>query len=122
MPDSIMNPTNFYGTFDSGDIAVVRELLRAWLRTDGLSEKLMMTGWQLVYETEDVYVYAYADHAGRSFLLEGHRRAGLEETRSWLQQLLDACTVRGVSAELEYMAVDPAGDEISEQYTLSAGK
>lgn len=105
-----------------GDIAIMRELLRTWLRTDELSETLKLSGEQLVYETEAVYVYAHAADGGQYFLLEGHRTAGLDETRSWLQQLLDACTVSGVSAALEYVAVDPAGHEISEQYALSVEK
>src|SRR5262249_6070896 len=113
---------NFYGRISSSDIAVVRELLAAWLRTEMLSEKLKLSGEQLVYETEDVYVYSHAADGGPYFLLEGHRSARLDETRFWLQQLFDACTVRGVSAALEYVAVDPDGHEISEQFTLAAEK
>jgi hypothetical protein len=117
-----MPQTNFYGRISSGDPTVVRALLQAWLCADGISEKLKLSGEQFVCETEAVYVYSHAVDGMAHFLLEGHRGAGVDETRAWLQQLSDACTARGVPATLEYVAVDQAGREISDQYTLSAGK
>jgi hypothetical protein len=114
-----MLQTNFYGRISSGDAAVVRALLQAWLCTDGLSEKLKLSGEQFVYEAEAIYVYSHAAAGMAHFLLEGHRGAGLDETRAWLQQLSDACAARGVAATLEYVAVDQVGQEISDQYTLS---
>jgi hypothetical protein len=75
-----MPQTNFYGRISSGDIAVVRGLLQTWLRTDRLNEKLKLSGEQLVYEAEAAYVYSYAVDGASSFLLEGHRNAGLDET------------------------------------------
>ena len=115
-----MTQTNFYGRIASGDVAIVRQLLQTWLGTERLDEKVKLSGDQLVYEDDQVYVYASAA-AGASpcFLLEGHRHAALDEVRLWLQRLLAGCVVRGVDATLEYVAVDDNGQEISEQYSVS---
>ena len=115
-----MTQTNFYGRIASGDIAVVRQLLQTWLGTDRLDEKVKLSGDQLVYEDDRVYMYASAA-ATRApcFLLEGHRRAALDEVRPWLQRLMASCVACGVDATLEYVAVDDDGQEISEQYRVS---
>lgn len=115
-----MSQTNFYGRISSADIEAVRELLQAWLGVDGFQETLKLSGDQLVYEADATYVYCYAADGGSYFLLEGHRDTGLDETRLWLQRLCEACAARRVSAALEYVAVDQAGQEISEQHSLSA--
>ena len=114
-----MPQASFYGRIASDDVGVVRELLRAWLDTSRLDEKLKLSGEQLVYESDDVYVYAHAADGAAQFLLEGHRKSGVDETRSWLQELFERCAASGVAATLEYVAVDDAGQEIGEQYTLS---
>ena len=40
---------------------VVRELVQAWLGVSRMDEKLKLTGEQLIYENDAVYVYAYAE-------------------------------------------------------------
>jgi hypothetical protein len=118
-----MSQTNFYGQIYSGDVAVVRELLQAWLDVDRLDEKLKLSGAQLVYDGAQRYVYAYEASASGGppyFLLEGHQRAGLDETHQQLQALLMRCSARGVNAVIEYVAVDDTGDEISDQRTVRA--
>ncbi len=115
-----MTQTNFYGRIASGDVVIVRQLLQTWLGTERLDEKLKLSGEQLVYEDDRVYVYASAAAAGSPcFLLEGHRRAALDEVKPWLQRLLAGCVARGVNATFEYVAVDDDGQEISEQYGVS---
>ena len=115
-----MTQTNFYGRLVSGDVAVVRQVLQAWLGTERLAEKLKLSGDQLVYEDDRVYVYASAAAAAApAFLLEGHVRAGLAEAGPWLQRLLAGCTECGVDAALEYVAVDGDGQEISEQHAVT---
>lgn len=114
-----MTQTNFYGRIASGDVAVVRQLLQTWLGTERLDEKAKLSGDQLVYEDDQIYVYASAASAGSCFLLEGHRRAALDEVGPWLQRLLAGCIARGVDATLEYVSVDDDGQEVSEQYSVS---
>jgi hypothetical protein len=115
-----MSQTNFYGRLVTGDLATVRQLLQTWLGTEQLAEKLKLSGDQLVYEDERVYVYASAAMAAvPAFLLEGHVLAGLDEARTWLQRLLAGCVARGVDAALEYVAVDGDGQEISEQHAVT---
>lgn len=115
-----MTQINFYGRIESRDVAVVRHLLQAWLGAERLDEKVKLSGDQLVYEGEDLYVYASEAAAGAPyFLLEGHRRAALDEVGQWLQRLLADCVLRGVDAALEYVAVDGDGREIGEQHSVS---
>jgi hypothetical protein len=115
-----MIQTNFYGRLVSSDVAVVRQLLQTWLGTERLAEKLKLTGDQLVYEDERVYVYASAAMAAApAFLVEGHVLAGLAEAGPWLQRLLAGCVARGVDAALEYVEVDGDGQEISEQHAVT---
>ena len=118
-----MSQTNFYGVMHFPEVAVIRQLLHSWLRVDHLKEDLGLTGEELVYDDEQVYMYAHASTSRNRetfFLLEGHLHAGLEETKDWLQKLLSLCTVQGVKVELEYAAVNEAGEEISDQFTVSA--
>lgn len=115
-----MSLTNFYGRLVTSDVATVRQLLQTWLGTERLAEKLKLSGDQLMYEDERVYVYASAAMAAvPAFLLEGHLVAGLDEARPWLQRLLTGCVARGVDAALEYVAVDGDGQEISEQHAVT---
>jgi hypothetical protein len=114
-----MTQTNFYGRLAARDVAIVRRILQTWLGVDELAEKAKLSGDQLVYKDEAVYVYASAAVTGSQFLLEGHRRAPLREVELWLQRLLASCRALDVDAALEYVAVDDDGQEISEQYRVS---
>src|SRR5262245_26459063 len=118
-----MTQTNFYGWIASGDIAVVRQLLQTWLSTERLDEKVKLSGEQLVYEDDWIYVYASAAEAKTPcFLLEGHRRAALDEVAPWLQRLLADCVARGVDTTLEYVACRRPNFWRLASYKLCEGK
>ncbi len=118
----IMNKIAFYGTIYSGDYKVVAAILKNWLKTEDLDIKIRLSGEEIVYETEEFYLYSYnsvtVEGVPPSFLLEGNMSGTLEEVKALLQQLWQLCQEQNITSSFEYVEVTEDGDEVSEQFYI----
>jgi hypothetical protein len=118
----IMNKIAFYGTIYSDDYNVVAAILKNWLKTEDLDIKIRLSGEEIVYETEEFYLYSYnsvtVEGVPPSFLLEGNMSGTLEEVKVLLQQLWQLCQEQNITSSFEYVEVTEDGDEISEQFYI----
>ena len=117
-----MNRVAFYGSLWTGDYTIAADLLRSWLKTVDLDVKIRLSGEEIVYEDEELYLYCYSAASSQvgepSFLLEGHTARSLDEARSMLQALSKLCRDQDIEGDFEYVAVNENGDEVSEQFQL----
>ncbi|MFN6518729.1 MAG: hypothetical protein RMY29_030145 [Nostoc sp. CreGUA01] len=117
-----MNKIAFYGTIYSGDYKVVAAILKNWLKTEDLDIKIRLSGEEIVYETEEFYLYSYnsvtVEGVPPSFLLEGNMSGKLEEVKALLQQLWQLCQEQNITSSFEYVEVTEDGDEVSEQFYI----
>jgi len=111
--------TNFYGELLTKDSDLAREILEEWLDAD-LKVRVKILGDHIVYEDSQTYVFAESGvHPGReTFLLQGHFDVGLDESREKLQRLHDLAKLRSIEMDADYMQVNEAGDEVSEEYHI----
>ncbi len=118
----IVNKIAFYGTIYSGDYKVVAAILKIWLKTEDLDIKIRLSGEEIVYETEEFYLYSYnsvnVEGVPPSFLLEGNMSGTLEEVKVLLQQLWQLCQEQNITSSFEYVEVTEDGDEVSEQFYI----
>lgn len=118
----IVNKIAFYGTIYSGDYKVVAAILKNWLKTEDLDIKIRLSGEEIVYETEEFYLYSYnsvtVEGVPPSFLLEGNMSGKLEEVKALLQQLWQLCQEQNITSSFEYVEVTEDGDEVSEQFYI----
>ena len=116
-----MNRIAFYGTIYTGDFEVVRKILLAWVGADELDVKIKLSGEEITYESETLYLYCH-NVVGQTdnprYLLEGNASGGLEETKQKLEKLLQLCKENNVVCSSEYVEVNEAGDEVSEQFQV----
>ncbi|MDZ8109228.1 MAG: hypothetical protein RM338_26875 [Nostoc sp. DedQUE12a] len=117
-----MNKIAFYGTISSGDYKVVADILKNWLKTEDLDIKIRLSGEEIVYEDEQVYLYSYnsvtVEGVPPSFLLEGNMSRTLEEVKVLLQQLWQLCQEQNLTSSFEYVEVTEDGDEVTEQFYI----
>jgi hypothetical protein len=118
-----MNRTAFYGTIYSGDFEVIKRILEKWLGPEVLDVKIRLSGEEITYETEEFYLYCYnaigSEGVTPYYLLEGNTTVGLDETRHRLENLLSLCKAENLAATFEYVEVNDAGEEVSEEFRLS---
>jgi len=85
-----MNKIAFYGTIDSGDYKLIAAIFKNWLKTEELDIKIRISGEEIVYENEQIYLYSYnsmtTEGVPPSFLLEGNMSKTLDEVKVLLQQ------------------------------------
>ena len=55
----VMNKIAFYGSIYSGDYKIVASILKKWLLTDNLDIKIRLSGEEIVYDNEKIYLYCY---------------------------------------------------------------
>jgi len=117
-----VNLTAFYGTIYTGDLEVLRTILQQWLGPESLDTKIRLSGEELTYESENLYVYCH-NAVGQTdnprYLLEGNTSVGLDETSRRLKELLKLCQGHNVVCSLEYVEVNEAGEEVSELFELA---
>jgi hypothetical protein len=118
-----VNRTAFYGTIYTGDVEVVQHILQAWVGGGSLKVKITLSGEDITYETEKLYLYCHNAIGDQGFtpyyLLEGHTNTGLDETRQMLEKLLQSCKEQKVVGSFEYVEVNEAGDEVSDQFEVA---
>lgn len=117
-----MNKIEFFGSIWSGDYKVVAALLGDWLETTDLDIKIRISGEEIVYEDDRLYVYCYSALSSEgvppSFLLEGHLTGTLDEAKARLQQMLQLCKERQIDGDFECVEVNEDGHEISDQFHI----
>jgi hypothetical protein len=113
--------TNFYGRIYTTDSAVIKNVLKIWLAAGALQEKLKLSGEQIVYEDDRIYVYCYEDTGAvpLKYLIEGHTTGTLAETSRELRRLLELFREQDVKSTFECVEVDDAGEEVSDQVVIS---
>ena len=117
-----MNRIAFYGSLWTNDYTVVADLIGKWVKTTNLDIKLRLSGEEIVYEDEHLYLYCYnavsSEGIDPSFLLEGNMAGTLGEAKLMLQALAKLCTHHHVVGDFEYVEVNEDGDEVSEQFQV----
>lgn len=117
-----MAKTEFHGSIETGDAALIAAALREWLGTNALDEKVRLSGVEMVHEDESSYVYCYDSLAtgGRpaSHLIEGHLQLAPAEARARFVQLVSSLGARGVSSSVDYVEVDEEGEWLGEEETV----
>ncbi|BAZ27730.1 hypothetical protein NIES4074_01580 [Cylindrospermum sp. NIES-4074] len=118
----MINRTAFYGSIYSGDYQVVANLLKNWVQSEDLNIKIRLSGEEILYEDERLYLYCYnaMDNEGvaSSFLLEGNMSGTLDETKVFLQQLRQLCKDQYIIGSFEYVEVTEDGVEVSDQFYI----
>lgn len=118
-----MNRTAFYGTIYTGDFEVVKNILQAWVGEGSLKVKITLSGEDITYGSGELYLYCHNAIGDQGvtpyYLLEGHTSAGLDETRQMLERLLQLCKEHNVVGTFEYVEVNEAGDELSDQFQVA---
>lgn len=118
-----MNRTAFYGTIYTDDFEVVKRILKKWLGTEALDVKIRLSGEEITYETEEFYLYCHNAIGSQGitpyYLLEGNTSLGLDETRYRLEKLLSLGKAENVVATFEYVEVNDAGEEVTEEFRVS---
>ncbi len=115
-----MNRTSFYGEIYTTDSEIVRSTLAEWLHADDLKTRVKIFGEHIVYEGDNIYVFAEnsTQPGQRNFLFQGHTGAGLDETRQKLGQLRDLFKARNIKSDFDYVVVNESGEEISEEFQV----
>ena len=117
-----MDMIAFYGHIETDDSKGLSRLLGAWVETRELALKIGRLGVEFVYEDGPFYLYCSEAASGPgiapSFLLEGHLAGTLEGAELRLRQLSQLCESASLSCRLEYVQVNAAGDEVSEQFSV----
>ncbi len=117
-----MNRIAFYGSLWTGDYKVVVDLLGEWAKTTNLDVKLRLSGEEIVFEDESLYLYCYnavpSEGIEPSFLLEGNMTTTLDKAKLKLQALAKLCTELHVEGDFEYVEVNEHGDEVGEQFQV----
>ncbi|MBW4612006.1 MAG: hypothetical protein KME21_01740 [Desmonostoc vinosum HA7617-LM4] len=117
-----MNKIAFYGAINSGDYKVVAAIFKNWLKTEDLDIKIRLSGEEIVYENEQIYLYSYnsvtTEGVTPSFLLEGNMSKTLDEVKVLLQELWQLCQEQNISSSFEYVEVTEDGDEVTEQFYI----
>lgn len=115
-----MNKIAFYGSIYSEDYQAISALLKDWIGTDTLDIKIRLGGEEIVYETEELYLYCHNTTSSKEseprFLLEGNMSGTLDEAKICLQGLLQKCRDKHINGHFEYVEVNEDGDEVSDQF------
>ncbi|WP_396147530.1 hypothetical protein [Flavobacterium sp.] len=118
-----MNKIAFYGSIYSGDYKIVASILKKWLLTDNLDIKIRLSGEEIVYDNEKIYLYCYNavidEGEEPSFLLEGNISQTLDQVKALLHQLLQLYREQDINSNFECVEINENGDELSEQCYLS---
>lgn len=117
-----MNKIAFFGSIYSDDYKIVATILKQWLSTDTLDLKIRLSGEEIVYDSEKVYLYCYnavTNQAEKpSFLLEGNMSGTLDQARSFLKQLLELFGEQSIASSFEYVEVNEDGNEASDEFYI----
>lgn len=117
-----MNRTAFYGTIYTGDFDLIQRILQSWIGAGSLQVKIRLSGEEMTYESEALYLYCHNALGSQGstpyYLLEGHTNSGLNETRQMLEKLVLLCKEQNVSCTCEYVEVNEAGDEVSDEFRV----
>ena len=115
-----MNRIAFYGSLWTGDYKAVVRLMGEWVKSPHLDIKLRISGEEISYEDERLYLYCYnavsTEGIKPSFLIEGNMAMTLDKAKLMLQDLKKLCIKYHFESNFEYVEVNEDGDEISEQF------
>lgn len=118
-----MDRVSFYGSIKTGDRQIVARLLGDWVKSRELDVRIRLSGVEIVYEDEAVYLYCYeaAIDPGQKpfYLLEGNMAGTLDDANARLSQLLQSCKERGIACTLDYVLVNENGDQVGEELSLT---
>jgi hypothetical protein len=117
-----MKKIAFYGSIWVDDFKIINSILKKWLNVNRLETKIKLSGEEITYQNETIYIYCHADTSSEeedpSYLIEGEMAASIDDARVKLNNLLKICESYNIEHDFEYVEVDKDGKEVSEQFYL----